>query len=79
MRERFDPWVCLAIAKSKSFTIPGQISNDPKKVGTEKWEATLEGVVKFNWDVAIDKQKKTIGLGIVERNSKGQFVATLNK
>ena len=30
-------------------------------------------------DAAIDKQKKTIGLGIVERNSRGQFVATFSK
>lgn len=36
------------------------------------WKNPLQGVYRVNWDVAISKKMKTIGVGIVIRDAQGQ-------
>jgi hypothetical protein len=31
----------------------------------EKWKPPLRGTMKLNWDTAIDKHKKMMGVGVV--------------
>jgi hypothetical protein len=57
----------------------GSQSSIPHEAEVEKWQAPLEGFVKYNWDAAIDKKKKTIGMGIIARDSNGHFLTAFSK
>ncbi|XP_059429170.1 uncharacterized protein LOC132162980 [Corylus avellana] len=43
------------------------------------WQPPPSGMVKLNWDAAVDAKEKIIGLGIVGRDEKGSFLAALSK
>lgn len=42
----------------------------------EVWKAPPMGTMKLNWAVAIDKQRKRMGVGIVVRNHASGVIAT---
>lgn len=42
------------------------------------WKKPELGFIKINWDVAIDKEGKKMGVGIVARDHDGQVVAALS-
>ncbi|XP_059455141.1 uncharacterized protein LOC132185379 [Corylus avellana] len=39
------------------------------------WKAPPEGYIKLNWDAAVDKETKRVGLGVVARNHRGEVLA----
>jgi hypothetical protein len=41
----------------------------------QKWKKTPYGVVKLNWDAAINVEVQMMGLGIVARDHTGQVLA----
>jgi hypothetical protein len=41
------------------------------------WKALLNGFVKINWDAAVNKTKKKMGIGVIIRDCKGDVRATL--
>lgn len=44
---------------------------------TSKWKGPLAGVVRVNWNAAIDKSTQKIGVGAIARNHKGNVLASL--
>lgn len=40
-----------------------------------RWKKPPTGVTKFNWDATLNKDTKTMGVGVVARDEKGEFVA----
>jgi hypothetical protein len=40
-----------------------------------RWKKTPMCVTKFNWDATLNKDTKTMGVGVVARDEKGEFVA----
>jgi hypothetical protein len=57
----------------------GQSSNDQQTTKAETWKAPLMGIVKFNWDATLNQKNKTIGLGIIAWDHRGQFLIALSK
>jgi ribonuclease HI len=60
-----------------------QVSQDVNCKGREKhppanerWKTPPKGIMKLNWDAAIDRNKKLMGIGIVVRDFTGEVVAT---
>ena len=45
-------------------------------VANERWKTPPRGTMKINWDAAIDRCKKLMGIGIVVRDFTGDVVAT---
>ena len=45
-------------------------------LANEKWKTRPRGTMKLNWDAAIDRHKKLMGIGIVVRDFRGEVVAT---
>jgi ribonuclease HI len=45
----------------------------------EKWVPPPRNTIKINWDATIDTSKKIIGMGIIARDEKGNFSATVSK
>jgi hypothetical protein len=41
------------------------------------WRRPPEGVVKVNWDAALDKDTKMMGVGVIVRDERGDVLATL--
>jgi hypothetical protein len=44
-------------------------------VAVQKWKKPPYGVVKLNWDAAINVEVQMMGLGIVARDHTGQVLA----
>ena len=44
------------------------------KLGTWRWTKPPIGVIKINWDAAMDSHTRTAGLGTVARDYKGRVV-----
>jgi hypothetical protein len=42
-----------------------------------RWILPLEGMVKTNWDAAVDIPNKKVGVGVVVRDEGGNFLASL--
>jgi hypothetical protein len=42
-----------------------------------RWSKPPVGFVKLNWDAAVDRSKKMVGLGIIARDSRGIVVASM--
>jgi hypothetical protein len=42
-----------------------------------RWEATKNGFVKINWDAAMNKGRRKMGIGVVVRDDKGEVFVTL--
>jgi hypothetical protein len=58
----------------------GEIQDDATESrGEEKWKPPLENTLKVNWDVAVDLKKGIIGLGIIVRDEKGDFIEAETK
>jgi hypothetical protein len=47
-----------------------------KKQDIEKWKPPPRGIVKLNWDAAIDSKTKRMGVGVVVRDHFSGVVAT---
>lgn len=63
-----------------------RINNNPKQHGSDegeqepvRWQPPPRGMIKINWDAALDLTKKKIGLGIVARDDRGSFMAAYSK
>ncbi|XP_059446463.1 uncharacterized protein LOC132178010 [Corylus avellana] len=61
------------IANSK---IKGVIKRDNTKVFC--WEAPKDDFVKVNWDAAVDKHRRKMGIGVIIRDSMGEVLTTLS-
>lgn len=44
----------------------------------QHWKASPIGVYKINWDVAIDKSRKLMGVGVIVRDGVGKVVVALH-
>jgi ribonuclease HI len=44
-----------------------------------KWKVPVGGWLKLNWDATVNKQSKRMGIGIIVRDEKGEFVAAMAK
>ncbi|GLT53802.1 hypothetical protein SLA2020_270480 [Shorea laevis] len=42
------------------------------------WKAPPDGVYKINWDAAIDKSRRIMGVGVIVRDGEGEVVAALH-
>ena len=47
-----------------------------KRNQDEKWTAPQLGYVKINWDAALDKKRKLMGVGVVVRDCTGGVIAS---
>ena len=56
-----------------------QRREEPDNTSVEKWKPPPENMVKINWDAALDKHRKTIGLGIIARDERGSVLAAARK
>jgi hypothetical protein len=43
----------------------------------QRWEKPPFGVVKFNWDAAVDKERGKMGIGVIVRDHNGDILAAL--
>lgn len=43
-----------------------------------RWQAPVVGTVKVNWDATVCEKNQTMGIGVVIRDSKGEFLACLS-
>ena len=41
------------------------------------WQKPPEGIIKVNWDAAVDGGRKMIGMGAIMRDSDGKVMATM--
>jgi ribonuclease HI len=57
----------------------GNQTEAPEHRGEENWKPPPENTLKINWDAAVDLQKGIIGLGIIVRDGKGDFVVAETK
>ena len=55
----------------------GERRETPDRVN--KWMAPSHGWYKANWDVAIDKSKERVGVGVILRDERGQVLAAMSK
>lgn len=53
----------------RRVTLPSQ----PLRI---RWKKPPTGVIKVNWDAALDHSSNTIGVGVVARDERGGFVAS---
>ncbi|XP_042980012.1 uncharacterized protein LOC122310200 [Carya illinoinensis] len=53
------------------------IKQPKQDLSPQTWTPPPLGVLKANWDAAVDKTNSRVGLGVVIRDSKGLLVATL--
>jgi hypothetical protein len=74
----------------KLFVNSSNSLNDFRRVNTNKgtvesltyvedpntWKKTLVGIIKVNWDAAIDKTKERIGIGIIVQDHEGAVLAS---
>ena len=44
-----------------------------------RWQPPVRDMVKLNWDASMDTKTKTIGLGVVIRDTNGSFLAAFSK
>jgi len=49
------------------------------KIGSVKWNKPPLGLLKINWDAALQKETKMMSVGIVVRDDSGCFVAALSR
>lgn len=42
-----------------------------------RWSKPLVGVIKLNWDAAVSRLKKLVGVGIIARDSGGKVLASM--
>jgi ribonuclease HI len=52
----------------------GEVGRTPPK-----WKVSFGGWLKLNWDAAVNKQSKRMGLGMIVRDEKWEFVAAMAK
>jgi ribonuclease HI len=45
----------------------------------ENWKPPLENTLKINWDAAVDSKKGIVGLGIIVRDERGDFIEAETK
>ncbi|KAF5468918.1 hypothetical protein F2P56_013026, partial [Juglans regia] len=45
--------------------------------GESLWSKPRESFVKANWDGAVDKERKKVGLGVVIRDEEGEIMAAV--
>ena len=51
----------------------------PDTSGEEKWKPPSENTLKINWDATVDLKKGIIGLGIIVRDERGDFIEAETK
>jgi hypothetical protein len=49
----------------------------PSKMIVTPWQKPLEGILKVNWDVAVDGGRKRIGMGAIVRDSDGKVMVMM--
>jgi hypothetical protein len=69
-------------AKSTASGFEDALQKEPSSNGIvgrtlPKWQVPAGGWLKLNWDAALNMQSKKMGIGIVVRNEKGEFVAAM--
>jgi predicted TIM-barrel fold metal-dependent hydrolase len=47
--------------------------------GRVRWQKPPVGIMKINWDAALHKENKHMGVGVVIRDDKGDVVVALSK
>jgi hypothetical protein len=52
-------------------------SNPLTKQVNTRWNKPPMGFIKFNWDASVDHSAKRIGVGVITRDDKWEFCATL--
>lgn len=58
---------------------PLVVEQSPPSHPQVRWKKPPVGVLRLNWDAALNKETKTMGVGAVIRNEGGGFVAALSK
>lgn len=53
-----------------------QLAQNNLQTGSIVWCAPSDGVIKLNWDIAMNKRLRMVGVGIVARDSGGKVVAS---
>jgi hypothetical protein len=53
---------------------PGDDTNDIQTSRQLRWHPPPDDFIKINWDAAINEKERCIGLGIVARDSMGEFM-----
>jgi exonuclease III len=49
----------------------------PSKMSATPWQKPPEGIIKVNWDAAVDGGRKMIGMGAIVRDSEGKVLAMM--
>jgi hypothetical protein len=66
-----------AYKRTQEHGFSGKIKEAPDR--DSRWVAPTQGGHKANWDVAIDKSKGKVGIGVIIRDEKGQFFVDTSK
>ncbi|XP_059436480.1 uncharacterized protein LOC132169465 [Corylus avellana] len=66
----------LEAYRTANSQIKGVIERDNTKV--LHWKAPKDDFVKVNWDAAVDKHKRKMGIGVIVRDSMGEVLTTLS-
>jgi hypothetical protein len=55
----------------------GRQAVGPSKMSATPWQKPPEGIIKVNWDAAVDGGRKMIGMGAIVRDSDGKVLAMM--
>lgn len=75
------PAIVVRIAKEQVVTFDDVARRhaDPRARNIARqadiWRKPPQGLVKINWDAAVDKEKDIIGMGVIIRDSSGETIA----
>jgi hypothetical protein len=53
----------------------GEMTPCPRQQRECRWEKPPEGTLKLNWDAAVDRINRKIGMGVVARDHEGRVIA----
>jgi hypothetical protein len=63
----------------ENFQQANKAEGKPEGVTTndraEEWKPPQGNMIKINWDAALDKKRKIIGMGFIARDARGAFLA----
>jgi ribonuclease HI len=72
-----------AVTTLEDFKQANQLCGNQNEVsenmGEEKWKPPPENTLKINWDAAVDSKIGIIGLGIIVRDERGDFIEAETK
>jgi hypothetical protein len=57
--------------------LPPSSSDSSAPTEKQRWQKPLPGIIKINWDAAINSQNQRMGVGILVRNDEGAVLAAV--